>query len=196
LGLWVLKPSWLSESLKTGKFVSEEPHQWSSTDTTNPKEKELFDAPKRWRIRLKQENKRGAFEGWNVVLYVTKKREKGLCKVLQAGGAHIVATSPPFTRLENVTLAFVEKSLLNDVQQINCLQQQGILCYTAEYINDYLITEKPFNPSTYQVHIRDLNHKPDDNHQIKKKSSNHNIQSSSEQIRSRAKEHNGCNQMS
>lgn len=120
-----MKPSWIIDSLKVGHFVSEELHQWSASDTTNTKEKglfserslsselsysliysylfvlfeELFEAPKRWRVRLKQENKRGAFEGWNVILYVNKKREKGLSKVLSAGGAHLFSSSPPFTNL-------------------------------------------------------------------------------------------------
>ena len=54
----------------------------------------------------------GAFSGWKVLLCVDKSKQAGFKRLLEAGGAKVVASRPPFHYISGVTHAFLGSVVL------------------------------------------------------------------------------------
>lgn len=51
----------------------------------------------------------GAFQDWKVLLCVEEERAGSFSRMLEAGGAKVLGTTPPFQNIETVTHAFISK---------------------------------------------------------------------------------------
>ncbi len=152
MGIWVLKASYLDACQKAGRFVKEEPYEWNAADATNPREKDLLEAARRWRLKLARENKKGAFDGWRVALYVVAKRQDGLRRVLESGGAVVVQDTPPFTNLNSVTHIIIDKAKLSEKEIAEQFEKAKAPVYATEYISDFIMSsENPLPIETYDI---------------------------------------------
>lgn len=151
MGIWVLKSSYLDACQKAGRFVREEPYEWSAADATNPRERDLLEAARRWRLKLAQNNKKGAFDGWRVALYVVSKRQDGLRRVLESGGAVVVQDTPPFTNLNALTHIIIDKLKVSEAEIMDQFREAKPLVYATEYISDFIMTENPLPLESYDI---------------------------------------------
>jgi hypothetical protein len=151
MGIWVLKASYLDACQKAGRFVKEEPYEWNAADATNPREKDLLEAARRWRLKLAQNKKKGAFDGWRVALYVVGKRQDGLKRVLESGGAVVVQEAPPFTKLNAVTHIIIDKIKMSEKEIMDQFKEAKPPVYATEYISDFIMTENPLPMETYDI---------------------------------------------
>ena len=106
-GKWVLHKSFLEASREANSFVDEEEHEWGSGASPSL----IAASAKRWRLDLLEKRKvtpnMGAFVGWVVLLCVDKSRQPGFKRLLEAGGAKVLAIRPPFQTIEGATHAFI-----------------------------------------------------------------------------------------
>lgn len=155
-GKWVLHKSYLEASRQAGKFVNEEEHEWGRVVSGKEKPSDLAKAAKRWRVKLDalrhDDPQVGAFSGWQVLLAVDNARKAGFRRLLEAGGATVVAHSPPFNSIQSSTHAFINlKQQSFSTIDINALKSAGILCLVPEYIGEYLVHEGSPNPSRFFI---------------------------------------------
>ncbi|CAH1774144.1 unnamed protein product [Owenia fusiformis] len=150
-GKWVLHKSYLEECREAGHFVEEAEHEWGSDNTlallaNNPKgeqAKKLARAAKRWRNRLQDENQKGAFSGWRSIVYTDTTKASGFSRLLQAGGAEVTATRPPFTQLNNVSHAFMELHKVNEKIDLALFLSAEVKCLKPDYIAAFLTDDPP-----------------------------------------------------
>ncbi|XP_064597636.1 DNA topoisomerase 2-binding protein 1-like [Liolophura sinensis] len=157
-GKWVLHKSYFEACRQEGHFVQEEVHEWGSDGTriilanSSALTMRLAVAAHRWRIRIQDSIKanqscRGAFEGWKVVLCTDKNKEENFKRLLEAGGAQVVATRPPFSSSLDATHAFLDlhkiKLSQDDLEQ---LLHDGVNCLRPDYIASFLTEDPPPNP--------------------------------------------------
>jgi len=75
--LWILKDSFIKESISKGHFVPELDHEWTEMKNTKTYKKDLASklasAPRKWRLK-RESSGVGNFNGWNVILWMEKKR--------------------------------------------------------------------------------------------------------------------------
>jgi hypothetical protein len=66
-----------------------------------------------YRVLIQNSNDQsiGAFSGWRVLLCVDKLRQPGFKRLLEAGGAQVVGSRPPFNNIDNVSHAFIGECL-------------------------------------------------------------------------------------
>ncbi|XP_062515664.1 DNA topoisomerase 2-binding protein 1-like isoform X2 [Corticium candelabrum] len=153
-GKWVLHKSYLEASRQAGKFVKEEQHEWGKEVSGKEKPTELAKAAKRWRVKINTEKSddqmSGAFRGWRVLLAVDGPRKAGFQRLLEAGGATIVSSRPPFCDVHSATHAFInmkgQSLLLVDIAK---LKSAGVLCLTPDYIGEYLVQPDSPDPSSF-----------------------------------------------
>lgn len=161
-GKWVLHKSYLEASREAGFFVDEASHEWGLEIPGEPYNK-LAAAAQRWRLKLIEEralsaaNGRGAhicgaFNGWIVLLCVDKSRQPGFKRLLEAGGAKVSASRPPFKNTDEFTHAFLDLPKTKvDVSELSLLQRDGVWCLKPDYIAEYLMQDPPPRPQKYQV---------------------------------------------
>ncbi|EDO38946.1 predicted protein, partial [Nematostella vectensis] len=163
-GKWVLHKSYLEASREEGVFVREAPHEWG-VEVAGEQPNKLATAAKRWRCRLAHQRKTadpsqslGAFTGWSVFLCVDKSRQPGFKRLLEAGGAKVVSSRPPYSCAEGVTHAFVNFTSLADsnkgkssVLDIASLQEANVLLVKPDYIAEFLMQDPPPNPAKFVI---------------------------------------------
>lgn len=104
----MLHKSYLEESRLAKHFVWEERHEWGEKGEGSA----LEAAPRRWRLDLanrkdgKADKSSGAFLGWRVLVFAEKGKLPGLRRLLEAGGAAVVANHTP-SGVKGVTHAFI-----------------------------------------------------------------------------------------
>lgn len=81
IGKWILKKDFLEDSIKAGKWVSEEMYEWNEQSTVTGLSVSHMAAPGRWRTILQQ--KRGSFEGWKVLVAVADVKKRAAYKRLE-----------------------------------------------------------------------------------------------------------------
>lgn len=147
-GIWVLHKSYLEASRLAGHFVDEEDHEWGVEIPGVPLSN-LACAARKWRMELRKKSQRhnaqvGAFQNWKILLCVEEGKASSFARLLEAGGAKVVGTKPPFHDITGVTHAFISPGKSSLVQSIDFerLQKAKILVLKTEYIADYL-TENP-----------------------------------------------------
>lgn len=52
----------------------------------------------------------GAFQDWKILLCVEESKAGSFTRMLEAGGAKVLGTSPPFLNIADATHAFISKS--------------------------------------------------------------------------------------
>ncbi|RKP36177.1 hypothetical protein BJ085DRAFT_39125 [Dimargaris cristalligena] len=156
MGLWVLQPSYLEESAKQGKFLDETPYEWSQNHNIPPDEANLAFAAQQWREHLTKSSRtthsvRGAFVAWRVLLCASDRKLDCYTRIIQAGGAQVVACKISEQREKLRTLAtqvfthlIVDKDVVNqlrrDMLDILVVEQQ-CLCVTTEFIHNFLTVD-------------------------------------------------------
>lgn len=93
-GRWILRPEYLDECERAGRFVEEAPWEWNGSAPVPDLDRSTADAASRWRAKLRLRPGEGAFEGWKVALWASPQRQGGLERVLKAGGASLVVPAP------------------------------------------------------------------------------------------------------
>ena len=87
-----------------------------------------------------------------MLLAVDSARKAGFRRLLEAGGASVVAYSPPFNNGQSATHAFINlKQQSLSAIDINALKSSGVLCLVPEYIGEYLVQEGSPDPTRYFV---------------------------------------------
>lgn len=86
-----MRESYIDACDKAGCFLPEEPFEWSLNEIDLAEEERLtVKAAQKWRKQLHGlEGKKGAFEGWNVLILMGSSRTAGFNRVLVAGGAQV-----------------------------------------------------------------------------------------------------------
>lgn len=158
-GVWVLKPEYMEESIKQGKFVNEEDYEWGN----GPDDTYIAKAAPRWRLRLENYLKpavdkvRGSFEGWNILLMVDPKKREGFTRLLKAGKGKVTLLKSSIRNIKNkeYTHFFIDgttRNRLKDLSSISYLMERNILCYDAQYIAEYLTSPNP-QSSRFEIKI-------------------------------------------
>jgi len=158
-GVWVLKPEYMEESIKQGKFVNEEDYEWGN----GPDDTNIAKAAPRWRLQLENylkptvEKTRGSFEGWNILLMVDPKKREGFTRLLKAGKGKVTLLKNTIRNIKNkeYTHFFIDgttRNRLKDLSSISYLMERNILCYDAQYIAEYLISPNP-QSSRFEIKI-------------------------------------------
>ncbi|XP_041460355.1 DNA topoisomerase 2-binding protein 1-like isoform X1 [Lytechinus variegatus] len=160
-GKWVLHKSYFEACRAEKAFVEEEPHEWGNrTDLSKLSEtgKKMARAATRWRCRIQEQEKMGssigAFDGWKVVLMVEKSKEMCFKRLLEAGGAKVLAVRPPFTNHLDASHAFFDLHKVKvtaEAVALDELVQSGIMCLKPEYIADYLVLDPSPDPENYII---------------------------------------------
>lgn len=160
-GKWVLHKSYLEACREAHGFVEEEPHEWGNrTDLSKLSEtgKKMALAATRWRMRIQEQQKEGfsagAFDGWKVLLLVEKNKEMCFKRLLEAGGAKVLAVRPPFTSHTEASHAFFDLHKVKldaDAIALESLVQSGILCLKPEYIADFVVQDPIPDPQSYII---------------------------------------------
>ncbi|KAK3750779.1 hypothetical protein QZH41_015324 [Actinostola sp. cb2023] len=156
-GKWVLHKSYLEDSRQAGHFVDEESHEWG-TDVPGEQPNKLAIAARRWRLKLKEQRKNsgndliGAFSGWRVLLCVDKLRQSGFKRLLEAGGAQVVGSRPPFNNIENVSHAFIDYNKMKPgTLDIDALYAAGIWLVKPDYIAEFLMQDPEPHPGRFLI---------------------------------------------
>ncbi|XP_064623167.1 DNA topoisomerase 2-binding protein 1-A-like isoform X2 [Lineus longissimus] len=147
-GKWILHKSYLEACREAGELVKEDDHEWGSDSTAAMKNLttqnlNLARAAKRWRVKLQTERAHdpqwvGAFQDWGVILCCGKSREGGFRRLLEAGGAKVLYTRPPFTNLQDAMYAFIDQTKIDYQIDFQRLVQAGVHCVKPDYISSYL----------------------------------------------------------
>jgi len=141
-GKWILKLSYLEQSVINDSVEKEEDHEWGpelQSSDANLKQDQAVRAPKIWREKISKTGAR-AFENWKVILYLHPgdKREIPLESLLLCGGATVIYKKPPFSNLEGIKYAFLDSSSNTD-EEFKLLYKSGIPCLKPTYLADFLL---------------------------------------------------------
>lgn len=178
-GLWIVCPSYVEDSLKGRHFLPETEYEWGGekllANTSLPADvQKIAVSAHRWRKLLTNDDvgKRGAFDGWKVILNAGGSMKEGrLVRLLKAGCAKMLDVKPPYSDPADATHAFIENSKKNVVKvEWSSLVSRGILCLKMDYIASYLRDGDGVNPENFRVD--DVLHLEKDTSEKKRKSDN------------------------
>uniref|UniRef100_A0ACD5Z7D3 Uncharacterized protein n=1 Tax=Avena sativa TaxID=4498 RepID=A0ACD5Z7D3_AVESA len=145
-GRWILKPDYLTSCNEAGKFLHEEPFEWSGTGL-NEGETISFEAPRKWRV-IKQQMGHGAFYGMQIIVYgqLIAPSLDTVKRAVRAGDGNILATSPPYTRFldSGVDFAVISASMPSADAWVQEFISHNIPCVSADYLVEYV--SKPGYP--------------------------------------------------
>ncbi|OQV13163.1 putative DNA topoisomerase 2-binding protein 1 [Hypsibius exemplaris] len=148
-GKWILHPSFLTDSADAGHFLPEESYEWGNIERASTvmgplreADMNLAKAVHRWRKRV-GETGQPAFAGWKVVLAADPKKVDGYIRLLEAGGATIITTSPPWQRHKDDATHFLHEMHKVAVTPEDLFQFAGAGCRSekVEFISHYLMDE-------------------------------------------------------
>jgi hypothetical protein len=92
-GVWILRPNYIDMCATAGQFLSESEYEVQPAWTDTTADGALKGAPKAWRMHIGTTGKKGAFDGWTVLLAVDAKRLPGFSRILKAGSAQVYTIS-------------------------------------------------------------------------------------------------------
>ncbi|CAN7939467.1 unnamed protein product [Ixodes hexagonus] len=162
-GKFVLHTAYLDESATAGQFLDEEEYEWggpltervladlSTSSVKGQKHKPAF-APRRWRqLIARNPDSRGAFSEWRVILFASEAAKEAVYRrVLQAGGATILPSSPPDFQTGDVTHALFDAGMARSVD-LKLLIDAGVLCLKAEYMATFLVEDPVPSPEKFRI---------------------------------------------
>lgn len=137
-GLWILRPDYIAACEKAGRCLPEQDYEWAPSWNDPTSEGPLKAAPRNWRTFLAHHRRRGAFEGWTVMLAVDAKRMAGFRSILEAGDAtvfdfteaerlvpgactHVIVSSP--TMRQRLPQAWIDKISADRVKGIEWIAE-------------------------------------------------------------------------
>ncbi|KAI3918976.1 hypothetical protein MKW98_017424 [Papaver atlanticum] len=139
-GRWILKTDYLTACNQAGKFVEEEPYEWSKTGL-NEEGTISFEAPRKWR-QLKERTGHGAFHGMRIIVYgeCIAPPLDTLKRVVKAGDGTILATSPPYTKFlkSGVDFAVITQGMPKADLWVQEFIRNEIPCVVADYLVEYI----------------------------------------------------------
>ncbi|XP_076147073.1 DNA topoisomerase 2-binding protein 1 [Alosa pseudoharengus] len=149
-GKWILHRSYLEACRAEGRFIQEDEYEWGSSSILDAlpsipsQQRRLAVSAMRWRRALQDtDGTEGAFSGWVVMLNIDQTREAGFRRLLQSGGAKVVASPSP-SLYRGTTHLFADFSRLKPGDfrvDVSEAQAHGVCCLKPEYIADYLMQE-------------------------------------------------------
>ncbi|MCL7030069.1 hypothetical protein MKW94_020816 [Papaver nudicaule] len=139
-GRWILKTDYLTACNQAGKFVEEEPYEWSKTGL-NEEGTISLEAPRKWR-QLKERTGHGAFHGMRIIVYgeCIAPPLDTLKRVVKAGDGTILATSPPYTKFlkSGVDFAVITQGMPKADLWVQEFMRNEIPCVVADYLVEYI----------------------------------------------------------
>ncbi|KAI3968714.1 hypothetical protein MKX01_028864 [Papaver californicum] len=139
-GRWILKTDYLTACNQAGKFVEEEPYEWSKTGL-NEEGTISLEAPRKWR-QLKERTGHGAFYGMRIIIYgeCIAPPLDTLKRVVKAGDGTILATSPPYTKFlkSGVDFAVITQGMPKADLWVQGFIRNEIPCVVADYLVEYI----------------------------------------------------------
>jgi hypothetical protein len=152
-GRWIIKPEYITDSLKKNRYVDEELYEWKGdgeANCTTTSTKMLWNgAPNYWRVHREQTGG-GAFKGKKIILYVSEKSQPPLDilkKVIQAGDGSTIVYDQ-HTPLSEKTMKEVDYALVDAANTkkndklIKMLRKYEVKIYKSNVLLD-LFTHKP-----------------------------------------------------
>jgi len=146
-GKWILDQSYISACNTANRFVKEDDYEMHPK--TDHQDISLA-ATRRWRLALK--DKKGAFNCWKVILYCDGEDTHQLRRVLQAGGATVLAYESPYNDIKELTHIFVSQKKVTDIGVISELEKYHTPLLFSNYISEYLLNFPVPDPATFFVH--------------------------------------------
>ncbi|KAI3990140.1 hypothetical protein MKX01_029118 [Papaver californicum] len=139
-GRWILKTDYLTACNQAGKFVEEEPYEWSKTGL-NEEGTISLEAPSKWR-QLKDRTGHGAFYGMRIIIYgeCIAPPLDTLKRVVKAGDGTILATSPPYTKFlkSGVDFAVITQGMPKADLWVQEFIRNEITCVVVDYLVEYI----------------------------------------------------------
>ncbi|TPX64922.1 hypothetical protein SpCBS45565_g05550 [Spizellomyces sp. 'palustris'] len=161
-GAWVLRPTYVEACKAAARFLDEVDYEWVSDPDTPLIDRNIFSAPRRWRLKLQNAEmvngiRKGSFTGWKVLLLVDNRKKDGFTRLLNAGGAKVVANPKFFRGINTEDLTYVitdqEPSTLRKQAFLMRLASRSIPFVDPNYCGEYLFGEPPPSPSRWQIDI-------------------------------------------
>ncbi|EEC10070.1 topbp1, putative, partial [Ixodes scapularis] len=156
-GKFVLHTAYLDDSAKAGQFLDEEGYEWGGPLTDGYRHvlfhrKQPAYAPRRWRQLISRNpDSRGAFSEWRVILFASGAAKEAVYRrVLEAGGATILPSSPPDFQTGDVTHALFDAGTARSVD-LKLLTDAGVLCLKAEYMATFLVDDPAPSPGKFRI---------------------------------------------
>lgn len=139
-GRWILREDYLKDSSDAGVFLDEKKYEWHGSGMT--KDGSIsFEAPRKWR-ELREITGCCALEGLRILLYgecIIPSLDT-LRRAIRAGGAELVATSPPYTRFlaSRVDFAIVNPGTPKSDHWIQEFLNHSLACVTTDFFVDFV----------------------------------------------------------
>lgn len=162
-GKFVLHTAYLDDSAEAGRFLDEEGYEWGgpltdgvlanlSTSSVKGQSHKPAYAPRRWRQLISRNpDSRGAFSEWRVLLFASGAAKEAVYRrVLEAGGANILPSSPPDFQPGDVTHALFDAGTARSVD-LKLLTDAGVLCLKAEYMATFLVDDPAPSPEKFRI---------------------------------------------
>ncbi|KAI8592361.1 BRCT domain-containing protein [Geranomyces variabilis] len=160
-GAWLVRPGYVRACADAGAFVDEEPWEWTLDGIiteVGDDDRWMHKAPRRWRQELgnskrsggpleqaRPVSRRGAFEGWQVLIAVNGSRRDGFQRLLSAGCASVHVDALAFTQLPRTPTTFVmtdqSAEALRVVPALYDLAASGIPFVNSNYCGQFLFNE-------------------------------------------------------
>ena len=163
-GKWLLHPSYMVDSMESGKLLHEEDYEWGNSnndlinDLSTDLEKKLAKAS--YRLRVKREKGlESVFSGIKAIIHTSEQRKASFKKLLELGGGKILDSSqnikPPYSDPKDATHCIAEPNKLPK-QSIDyeALAMKGVAVVNPVYINEFLANDPP--PSAENHLIEDF----------------------------------------
>ncbi|VDD85210.1 unnamed protein product [Enterobius vermicularis] len=146
-GLFILRPEYIDECEKAGKWLEPEAFEWGNPaflekhHFSNEKTEALAVACRRWRLKIGiAKPKKKAFFGWNVVLYCNRRRSIDIGRIISFGGGAAVLRDD-VELADCFTHALVERSKFWNDKEIDTLVKRRLKCFNMDFIANFLIVE-------------------------------------------------------
>ncbi|KAJ3151155.1 DNA topoisomerase 2-binding protein 1 [Geranomyces michiganensis] len=162
-GVWLVRPDYVRACGDAGAFVDEEPWEWTLDGAAELGEDDqwMHKAPRRWRRQLgncrrsgealdsvkplASSSRRGAFEGWQVLIAVNGSRRDGFHRLLSAGCATVHLDPLAFAQLPRTPTTFVmtdqNADSLRTIPALYDLAVKGTPFINSNYCGQFLFNE-------------------------------------------------------
>ncbi len=154
-GKWVLHPTFMSTSMRSGKLAEFARFEWGNPDNgfldakMSDLEKSLAAASYRTRRKREEGGERGsretgAFAGFRAIMHTSESRVDAFKRLIELGGGKVVEAQPPYSNPGEATHMLAEPSRLPGIKvDYRALATAGVAVVTPLYLNEYLVTDPP-----------------------------------------------------
>ncbi|KAK7101140.1 hypothetical protein V1264_023978 [Littorina saxatilis] len=161
LGRWVVRPQYITASLRAGKWLDEVDYEWSSLEAGHDQTLAVAAKRNRWRASNSTEK---IFTDWQAAVALSDaKRQSVYKRLLVLGGAKVcdvkLPVKDPFKYSDCLTYLFVDETTAPLTQS---LQDMGVMCLCADYISDFIVLHPSPDPMDY-LQLVNAGHQPPNN---------------------------------